>query len=340
MDLRHRLFVGYVLRDSAADEVNGLRRALGSSELERIPPHITLIPPFNVAGGELVDAYRLIANAGAGTVPLGLSLGGPQTFPPDHHVIYLEVGGDLEGLQLLRERCLHHPLVPSNRRNERPFVAHVTLRSHADHSLVAHARAALAHFNRSMVVDRLTLLSFDAERPTPRWEICDEVMIGGVVVLGRGGREISVVQASMRNLEDVALLIRNGCVVPGGGLADTLPGRSRPEYPLVVLRAMVANKLVGLCCARHYGPFFEVEYFVIDTDERRTGIGRQLAAFLERLAKDLLVRELRAVVANDVVAFFEECGYTIGPRTFDRATTRVVRELRIIEPQESRNLPN
>ena len=45
---RHRLGVAVVIDPPVADEINGLRRAVRDGALDRIAPHVTLVPPVNV----------------------------------------------------------------------------------------------------------------------------------------------------------------------------------------------------------------------------------------------------------------------------------------------------
>jgi hypothetical protein len=50
---RHRLGVVLLVPDPWAAEVDGLRRALGDEALDRVAPHITLVPPSNVSDEDL-----------------------------------------------------------------------------------------------------------------------------------------------------------------------------------------------------------------------------------------------------------------------------------------------
>ncbi len=48
-----------------AEEIDGLRRAFGDRSLGRVPPHLTLVPPVNVAEGDLGQALAVLRAAAA-----------------------------------------------------------------------------------------------------------------------------------------------------------------------------------------------------------------------------------------------------------------------------------
>ncbi|MDQ1402032.1 MAG: hypothetical protein QOG03_348, partial [Actinomycetota bacterium] len=70
-----RLGVALLIPNPLAAEIDGLRRALGDGGLDRIPPHLTLVPPVNVREDRLSDALAVLRNAGTGTRPFILELG-------------------------------------------------------------------------------------------------------------------------------------------------------------------------------------------------------------------------------------------------------------------------
>jgi 2'-5' RNA ligase len=89
-----------------AAEVQGLRRACGDPALERVPPHVTLVPPVNVNEVRVGDALELLRDAATDLHPFTLQLGPVATFAPDSPTLYLSVGGDddaLAALERLRE---------------------------------------------------------------------------------------------------------------------------------------------------------------------------------------------------------------------------------------------
>ena len=68
---RRRLFVALEITGAVASEVDGLRRAIGSSALGRISPHLTLVPPVNVAESDLPSVLRVASLSGTRGVDRG-----------------------------------------------------------------------------------------------------------------------------------------------------------------------------------------------------------------------------------------------------------------------------
>lgn len=152
---RRRLGVALLIPSPAAVEIDGLRRALGDGARTRIPPHVTLVPPVNVPEESLGDALAVLRAAADRTPPLDIRIGPAATFHPVNPVVYLQVGGAVEGLAALRERVLVPPL-------ERPithaFVPHVTVADDMEPARIPAAVAALADYVVDVRVDTVHLL--------------------------------------------------------------------------------------------------------------------------------------------------------------------------------------
>lgn len=176
-----------------ADEIDGIRRALASAEIDRIAPHVTLVPPVNVTDAEVSDACDQLRSVAAGFGPLELDLGPPASFLPGNPVCYLEVSGDqsaLDDLSLLAARLGTGPLAPPPGRRERPFVPHVTIRQRMDRDKLAAAVSVLDGYRARVVLEHVTLLEYSATER--RWrDLCD-ARFGGPALRGRGGIEIEV----------------------------------------------------------------------------------------------------------------------------------------------------
>ncbi len=80
-----------LLPDPVAAEVDGLRRAFGDPAVDQVAPHITLVPPVNVAAEAYGEALAVLRRAAGGGAALHLRLGPVAAFPTDEHVAYLEV---------------------------------------------------------------------------------------------------------------------------------------------------------------------------------------------------------------------------------------------------------
>jgi 2'-5' RNA ligase len=152
---RRRLGVALLLPQPIATEVDGLRRALGDGALGRLPAHLTLVPPVNVAEDALPDALAVLRAAARATRPLNLRLGPAATFDPVTPVVYLDVTGDVEPLHGLRDRLFAPPL---ERALTHPFVPHVTVADDMDPGRIPAAVAALADYVADVRVDAVYLL--------------------------------------------------------------------------------------------------------------------------------------------------------------------------------------
>jgi 2'-5' RNA ligase len=165
-----------------AEEIDGLRRALGDRSLGRVPPHVTLVPPVNVAQADLGVALAVLRRAAASIRShLRVTLEAPATFLPANPVLYLPVAGDPGAVHGLRERVWYPPLTRSL---TWPFVPHVTLADDADPERIGWAMAALADYRATVTFDRVHLLV--ERRPGPRWRPFADAAFGPPAVVARG----------------------------------------------------------------------------------------------------------------------------------------------------------
>lgn len=186
---RRRLTIALVVTGAIADEIDGLRRALGAKALERIAPHCTLVPPVNVREESLAEVLGQVRSAAADNAPISVSLGPPKTFWPRTPVLYLSVDGDLRPVAALADKLSNGPLAPPASRHEREFVPHVTLDQRIDPGRLAHALAALADYRRPYRFERLTVLEQDAGH---RWRPLADAPLGKPAVAGRGSLDLEL----------------------------------------------------------------------------------------------------------------------------------------------------
>ena len=159
--------VALLVGEPLATEIDGLRRALGAAERERIPPHLTLVPPINLREDGLVAALDIVRRAAAELTPFELDVGPAITFAPATPTVHLEVGGvGLSALRYLRERLVGEP--PLDRPDRRPFVPHVTLAQELlPVERIPAAIETLASWTATMTFDRVHVLRNEGRRWTP-----------------------------------------------------------------------------------------------------------------------------------------------------------------------------
>lgn len=263
---RQRLGVVLLVPQPVATQVDGLRRALGSGALGRIDPHITLVPPINVAERDLPAALATVRHGAASSHPLALRLGPVATFAPANPVAYLAVGGEpgevdaLHGLRrAVRSGVLERP-------DTHDFVPHVTVADDLAAGRLDGAVRALADFAAEVSVDRVHVL---AEQPGRVWAPIADAPLGGAGgVVGRGSLPLEVTVSGRPDVEAASLLAVDQ---EAAGLPFAVTARRDG--------AVVAAGWGWT--ARHA---LELADLVVASQHRGEGVGRHLLAAVEDLA--------------------------------------------------------
>jgi GNAT superfamily N-acetyltransferase/2'-5' RNA ligase len=316
--------------------VDGLRRALGDASLATIAPHVTLVPPVNVAESDLGAAIGALRWAAAGQEgPLALALGPVATFYPLSPVVYLAVGpagandrSHLEALAQLHRHVLSGPLARPLRW---PWVPHVTVLDEAPAAKIEAAVGALGSYRAEAVFDRVVML----EERDHLWRPVADAVLGRPAVVGRGGLDLEITEGRIAGPDVVAMLDEAGqlstlatCEAglgavtasgPVGAVVTSEPTVSAPaSLPAVAAKraaetlvltgrreGAVAGVAVGwLACgatpAVHAG-------VVVSPRERGIGVGRALLRALEAA-----VRRRGwppgPVAGHGPASFYEHCG--------------------------------
>jgi 2'-5' RNA ligase/GNAT superfamily N-acetyltransferase len=340
---RRRVGVALVIDPPVADEIDGLRRALGAGDLARIPPHVTLVRPLNLPAAELPAALERVRAAASGIGgSLRLTLGPAASFAPANPVLHLEVGGDLGELRRLREAVSGTPL---DRPGSWPYVPHVTLVEQFPSERTAGAVELLGSYAAVVDVGRVVLMEEQRLSSGPgaatrgdaasagrtgsgrpgsrsRWVPLADAALERRAVVGRGGVEIALTRgrvvgpdlvemaACAADDPGVAELVAGGVRVPAGG--DPLaaepagwggPSRSFPDP--VVVTAVAGSVTVGGAVAWWSAgtPYAGV---LVTPQARGQGIGRHLLA---RLEADLAAGGWRAprLIGAGPGGFYEAC---------------------------------
>lgn len=320
---RRRVGVVLLIDPPVADEIDGLRRALGAADLARIPPHVTLVPPLNLRAADLPAALERLRSAASRLGgPLALTIGRAASFAPASPVLYLQVGGDLDGLTRLRDEVGGPPL---DRRGPWPYVPHVTLVDGFPEDRTAGALELLGGYSALVEVERVVLMEERvvaasgpaAPRTGRRWAPLADAALGRRAVVGRGGLEIALTRGRVVGPDLVGLVASAGDGDPAGrggpapvdldilaggsGRAGT--GRSFPAP--VVLSAVRGSVTVGGAAAWWSQGRPEVGVLV-DASVRNQGIGRHL---LSRLEADLRGADWQApgLVGAGPEGFYRAC---------------------------------
>jgi 2'-5' RNA ligase len=295
--------------------VQGLRRALGDRSLERIAPHLTLVPPVNVRAEGLGDALAVLRGAASGQAgALELDLGPAGTFLPVNPVVFLDVSGPgLEALARLHRAVSAGPLLRAERWPWRP---HVTLCDEATVERAVAAAAALAEYRAAVSFDRLVML----EETDRHWQPLADACLGPPGVVGRGGLELEITEGRLLGPDGRAMLERQqeGAAalgaVPAGGVMAVSPvagtggGPARQGPQQVVLTGRRDGGVVGVAAAwSEARPGAPAHVLVlVDAQSRRQGTGRALLLGLEA---SLRRRgwAMERVQGHGPAAFFASC---------------------------------
>jgi 2'-5' RNA ligase len=279
---RHRLLVALLIDGSVATEIDGIRRALASNQLERIPPHITLIPPTNVAGDNLAEAERVVRDAAGRFEPVELTLGPPDTFPDNKSVLLLRVAAT-PLLTSLREALLKGPFADRDR-TDRAFIAHVTLDSRHEQFVDEQILHNLRGYTASARIATLALLEQDDVAPVRPWRSITAYDFSPVLVVGRGGLEVELHSGVRLSPSSQAL------VASWGGKPPSPVGEGRTEWFAV---ASLSSEIVAVATWTVDGDVVVLGQHVVAPSLRGLGLGTRLLKFLEGLER---ARGRRAVV--------------------------------------------
>ncbi len=305
---RRRFLVALLVPEPVATELDGLRRALGSSSLGRIPPHITLVPPRNVSQGDQEGLPGLLRAAAATAAPLRLSLGPPRTFAPRTPVVYLAVGGDLDELAELAAALASGTLAPPPGRTEREFVPHVTLTGDAGEHRASALLTALGAYRALVTIEHVTLLVQEDDTPRRPWRPVADAALQAPAVVGRGGLELALRVAQRLDPEEQDWFDRHWTAY-----SEQMWGRGLAADEPFALTARRLNRLVGVATGSLRPELLHLRRLLVDAAERRQGIGAQLLRACEDLARHRAGARVRleTALAGPAQRFYERSGYSV-----------------------------
>lgn len=265
---RVRIGVVLLLEEPWRSEVNGLRRALGDRNLERIPPHITVVSPVNVKSESLQSVFDNARRVASTMQPFSVQIGPVTTFAPKTPVIKLDVSGEHRAtVERLRQRIAIDAL---DREPVWPFDPHVTLHDDAPDDVIAHALTTLKSYEANVPFAAVWILSqgsggvwtpiFDARFETP-------------VTIGTGGLQVSLSTSTL--------------LEPAATEALSL---AEPEANFAVT-ARIHDEVAGALVAQT-GSTFRLLGFRVAEGNRGQGVGTQLLRQGRYLAEQMGFREI------------------------------------------------
>ena len=174
---KRHLAVVLLVPEPFATEIDGLRRATGDPQRERIGPHITVVPPINVAVDDVPVVLRQLRVAAAACRALDLVIGPVTTFAPVTPLAYLSVDGEpstRRALDRLRDDLSVGPL---DRPLTHRFVPHVTISGEQPADRLAAVVAGLAGWQAPVSFGLVSLMEH-TQRPRSAWHPIAEEVLG------------------------------------------------------------------------------------------------------------------------------------------------------------------
>ncbi len=297
-----RLGVVLLVPSPLADAIDGLRRAFGDPMLDRVAPHITLVPPVNVRTDNVASALAVMRAAAASVVPIDLVLGPVTTFASDEHVGYLAVRGDdanAARLGRLRDEIFRPPL---ERTLDHDFVPHVTVTTGGDDDrLAAVVASAVDWTGESARFERIHLLQERRDAGASRWVPVADVALGPRIIVGRGGLELELTPSALIDPEAESAVVAwtaspsDPASTPGpvpadaagsAGAVDSSAGSEGPR-PLVVV-ARREGQVVGVVRGWADASVAEVDSVHLAPEVGGDGVDDHLLAAWHSAAADRL----------------------------------------------------
>jgi len=295
---KRRLAVVMIIGDPWGTEIDGLRRALGDSQLRRIVPHITLIPPINVRDDALPEVLAVMRNAAATRRgPVTLTVGPVATFAPANPVLYLQVEPAGE-VRSLFNACLVGPL---ERPQQREFVPHVTIDINRPDDEHAAARSLLSGYRADVTIERLDLMQLAMIDGRERWQPIADADFGGAVSVDAGSLRVTLTTSTLVDPVASATLELDSDRLLGNGMGDGLVVTARDPQ----------GRAVGLAAGRRRGRRASVLRAIFVADgARRQGLARRLVEAWERVAvSGGAVRAVAPGLSSDERALLSHLGW-------------------------------
>jgi 2'-5' RNA ligase len=138
----------------------GWRKRIGDPEADKVPPHVTLLPPTSFDADQIDIVEKHLAQAAATVLPFAMRLSGTGTFRPVSQVVFVQVSAGIAECELLERAVRREPIV---RDVEFPYHPHVTVGHDIDDSALDEAFDGLRDYVAQFAVDRFTMYSQDDE---------------------------------------------------------------------------------------------------------------------------------------------------------------------------------
>ena len=139
-------------------QLQRFRESIDDPMAGHIPPHITLVPPVDLAPAVVDDVTRHLEAAAGAAAPFDVHLRGTATFRPLSPVVFVALAEGISGCERLERQVRSGPLGVDL---SYPYHPHVTVAHEVEEALLDRAFTELSDFEARFTVDSFTLFVHD-----------------------------------------------------------------------------------------------------------------------------------------------------------------------------------
>jgi 2'-5' RNA ligase len=149
------------------------RRRVGDEAADKIPPHVTLLPPTEFAVQDLPALEKHLEHAATAVGGFTVRLSGTGTFRPISQVVFVQVSAGISECELLERAVRSEPI---HRELDFPYHPHVTVAHDLADVQLDDAFEGLADFVAQFPIDSLVMYQRDDDG---RWRVHREFALTG-----------------------------------------------------------------------------------------------------------------------------------------------------------------
>ncbi len=146
--------------DPYAAELREWRERAGDPQAKQVFPHVTLLPPTEVAAGRLPAIVEHLAWVAATVEPFEMHLRGTGTFRPLSEVVFVAVAAGISGCERLERGVRSGPLA---RTTQFPYHPHVTIAHDVPTESLEFAYECLTEYEARFDVESFTMFEQDMD---------------------------------------------------------------------------------------------------------------------------------------------------------------------------------
>ena len=152
--------VAVAIPEPWGQQLQDYRISLGDETATRIPTHVTLVPPTEIADDELPAIEAHLAEVAARIQAFPVHLRGTGTFRPVSPVVFVSLVEGISQTEQLAAAVRRGPLATEL---DYPFHPHVTIAHHLDDAVLDRAFHELADFECTFVAEEFHLYLHDEQ---------------------------------------------------------------------------------------------------------------------------------------------------------------------------------